>query len=188
MTYLSPILGKKTGTLTVPVRRGVKGKFASLSQIYTINYPPMDPPLISFIDRWGQYGFGIAALFISLGLIWVRWKKNGVTRNEYRGVAPVSIPDENLYLTKNIAIQCFGNFKLFKYGKELAPDEWVSKKIRLLFIFITVNGKMVFHPNDSHQNFGQIHFPKVQQKSLCGLFPNPTHVKSIRGNIKKHQP
>jgi hypothetical protein len=168
---LKPHIREKTGKLTVPVRRGFKGLTTSLSQIYTINYPPMDPPLVSFIDTWGRYGFGIAALFISLGLIWVRWKKNGVHENEYRWVAPVSIPDENLYLTNNIAIQCFGIFKLFKYGKELAPNEWVSKKIRLLFIFITVKEKMVFHPNDSHQNFGQIHFPKVQQTVVMWPFP-----------------
>ena len=167
---LKPHIREKTGKLTVPVRRGFKGLTTSLSQIYTINYPPMDPPLVSFIDTWGRYGFGIAALFISLGLIWVRWKKNGVHENEYRWVAPVSIPDENLYLTNNIAIQCFGIFKLFKYGKELAPNEWVSKKIRLLFIFITVNGEDGVSPQRLTSKFWPDSLPKSAANSRYVAF------------------
>lgn len=158
-----PFIGKKTGKLTIVTRKEESASNGVLIQMHTINYPPMDPPPVSFIESWGRYGFGIAALIVSLGIIGFRWKRNGEATEKQLGYA-IAIDEngeDNPYLTHNFAIQCFGHFRLYKFGKELSPDDWVSKKARLLFIFIVLKGDGGVAPQRIQTQF----WPDSPQKS-----------------------
>ena len=158
-----PFIGKKTGKLTILTRKGDDASNGTLIQIHTINYPPMDPPPVTFIELWGRYWFGFAALMVSLGIIGFRWKRNGEATEKQLGYAIAIDEDreDNPYLSHNFAIQCFGHFRLYKLGKELSPDDWVSKKARLLFIFIVLEGDGGVAPQRIRTEF----WPDSPQKS-----------------------
>ena len=160
-----PFIGPRNGKLTVATQKGSSSSRSSLIRIHTLNYPPMEPPPVSWLTKWGGYGIGILALVVSLGIIGFRWKKNGA---EQDALLPfIQIPsfsdDENPYSNHDFAVQCFGNFKLFKQGTEIMPTEWVSKKARLLFIYLIVKGDYGVTPNDISMEF----WPNSNYKSAA---------------------
>ncbi|MBC8344649.1 MAG: hypothetical protein ISR82_04585 [Candidatus Marinimicrobia bacterium] len=164
---IAPTISTKTGRLIVVTRKPIPNSSKTLVQTHTINYPPMDPPPISAMESWGRYGFGITALLVSLGIIGFRWKKNGATDPNAHYMPIVTVPsiEENPYMNVNLGIQCFGNFQLYKYGKVLSPDDWVSKKSRLLFIYIILNGENGVPPQRIMEKFWPDSLPKSAANS-----------------------
>ena len=179
-SLIKPFIGKKTGELTIITRKGESASNEILIQMHTINYPPMDPPPVSFIELWGRYGFGIAALIVSLGIIGFRWKKNGqgkVTQSSLIHI-PTFSDDENPYLQHAFSVQCFGNFKLYKAGVEVAPSEWISKKARHLFVYLILKGNDGATPNDIYVEF----WPNTNQKSAANSrYVAMSQIRSVLG-------
>jgi len=160
-----PNVNKKTGKLVVATQSNISNTQKTFVQIHTINYPPMDPPPISAMESWGRYGFGVLALMISLGIIGFRWKNNKI--NDIPSSTFIYMPsfsqDENPYLHHDFAVQCFGNFKLYKSGIEVLASEWISKKARHLFVYLILNGDKGVSPNDIYGEF----WPNTNQKSAA---------------------
>ena len=53
-----PFIGPRNGKLTVATQKGSSSSRSSLIRIHTLNYPPMEPPPVSWLTKWGGYGIG----------------------------------------------------------------------------------------------------------------------------------